>query len=87
MTKVEIQVGIGVEKDSQGQDLGWNQKIEGMLIDQEQNEGPDQVQGLAQIEIGLDVIGAESMITFQENVPTPSQMRTQMVQNKPPCKC
>ena len=43
MTEVKIQVGIGVEKDSQDQDLGWNQKVEGMLIDQEQNQGPDQV--------------------------------------------
>ena len=83
MTEVEIKIGIGVEKDSQGQGLGWNQKVEGMLIDQEQNQGPDQVQGLAQIEIGLDVIGAVSMITLQESVPMPSQM----VQNKLPCKC
>ena len=87
MTEVEIQVGIRVEKDSQGQGLGWNQKVEGMLIDQEQNHSPDQVQGLAQIEIGLGVIGAESMITLQESVPKQSQMRTQLVQNKPPCKC
>ena len=67
--KVEMQVEIGVEKDSQGQGLGLNQKVEGMLIDQEQNQGPDQDQGSAQIEIGLDVIGADSMITLQESVP------------------
>ena len=79
------EVGIGEEKDSQG--LGWKQKVEGILIDQEQNQGPDQVEGSAQIEIELDVIGAESMITLQDSVPMLSQMRTQMVQNKPPYKC
>ena len=84
MTKVEIQVGMEEERDIQGQGLGWNQKVEGILIDQEQNQGPDHVQGSAQIEIGLDVIGAESMITLQESVPMLSQVRTQMVQNKPP---
>ena len=47
----------------------------------------DEVQRLAHIEVGLDVTGAESMITLQESVPMLSQMRTQMVQNKPPCKC
>ena len=35
MTKEEIQVGIGVEKDSQGQGLGRYQKVEGVLIHQE----------------------------------------------------
>ena len=35
MTEVEIQGGIAVEKDSQGQDLGRNQKVEGILMDQE----------------------------------------------------
>ena len=87
MTEVEIQVEIRVEKDSQGQALGWKQKVEGLLIDQEQNQGPDLDQGSAQIEIGLDVTGAESRITLQESVPTLSQIRTQIIQNKSPCKC
>ena len=37
MTEVEIQIRIGTEKGSQDQDLGWNQKVVGMLTDQEQN--------------------------------------------------
>ena len=87
MTKVEIQVEIGVEKDSEGHYLGWKQKVEGILIGQEQKQGLDQVQGSSQIEIGSDVIGAESMITFRESAPMLLQMRTQIVQNKPPYKC
>ena len=47
---------------------------EGILIDdiiakvQIQNLGVDLIQGQQQIETGLDVLGAESMITLQMNV-------------------
>ena len=87
MTKAEIQVGIEVEKDSQDHGPEQNQKVGGILIDEEQNQDPDQVQELVQTETGLGVICEKSMITLQENVPTLLQMRTQMVQNKPPYKC
>ena len=75
MTEIEIQVGIGVEKDSPGHGLEWNQKVEGIVIYQEQNQDPDQVQELVQIETGIGVIGAESIMTLQENIPTLLQMR------------
>ena len=87
LSRVEIQVGIGVENNSHSHSLEQDQKVEGIMIDQEQNQDPEQVQELVQIETGLGVIGAESMITLQENVPILLQMRTQMVQNKPPFKC
>ena len=46
LSKVEIQVEIGVEKDSHDHGLEWNQKIEEMVIDQEQSQilDLDQVQ-------------------------------------------
>ena len=49
LSEVEIQVGIRVEKDSHNHGLEWNQKVEEIVIDQEQNQDPDQVQGLVQI--------------------------------------
>ena len=87
LTKVEIQVGIGVEKDSQDHGLEQNQKVEEIVIDQEQNQDPGQVQEVIQIETGFGVIGIESMITLLGNVPMVLQMKTQMVQNKVPYKC
>ena len=79
LSEVEIQVEIRVEKDSCNHGREWNQKIEEMVIDQEQSQDLDQVQELVQIEIRLGVIGVESMIFLQGNVPMLSQMKIQIM--------
>ena len=79
LSKVEMQIEIGVEKDSQDHGLEWNQKVEETVIDQEQNQDLDQVQELVQTEIGLGVISADSMIILPRNAPVPLPMKIQMV--------
>ena len=69
MSKVEIQVGKGVEKDSHNHSLEWNQKVEEIVIGQEQSKDPDHVQELVQIETGLGVISVESVVILQGNIP------------------
>ena len=69
MNEVQIEVEIGVEKDSHDHGLEWNQKIKEMVIHQEQSQDLDQVQELVQIEIELGVTSVESMIILQGNVP------------------
>ena len=79
LSKVEIQVEIGVEKESCDHSLEWNKKIEEMVIDQEQSQNLDQVQELVQIGIGVGVISVESMIILQGNIPLLSQMKIQIM--------
>ena len=72
---IQYDQGRNTSKDrstesSQGHGLEQNQKVKEIMIDQEQNQDLDQAQELVQIGTGLGVIGAESMITLQENVPT-----------------
>ena len=49
LSKVEIQIEIGAEKDSHDHSLEWNQKVEEIVIDQEESQDLDQVQELVQI--------------------------------------
>ena len=75
LSEVEIQVEIGVEKDSHDHGLEWNQKIEEIVLGLEQSQDLGQVQELVQTEIGLGVVSVESMIILQGNVPMLSQMK------------
>ena len=75
LSEVEIQVEVGIEKDNHDHGLEQDQKVEEIVIDQEQSQDPDQLQGLVQKEIEL---GTESMITLQGNAPMPLQMKIQM---------
>ena len=68
LSEVEIQGEIGVGKDSPDHDLEQNQKTEGIVIDQDQNQGLDPVQEYVQIRIDLGVISVEGMIILQGNV-------------------
>ena len=58
---------IEVEKGNCNQDLGQNQRID--VIDQDQSQDLDQVQGLVPIEIELGAIGVGNMIILLRNAP------------------
>ena len=73
LREIGILVEIEVGTDSHEHNLE-ERKIE-IVIDQDHSPGLDQVQEQVQIEIGLDVISVESMITLQVNVPALSQMK------------
>ena len=79
LSEVEIQVEIRVEKDKHNHGLEWNQKIEDIVINQEQSLDLDQIPELAQIEIGLGVISVESVIILLGNVSILSQIKIQIM--------